>query len=144
MEKRTLQASLHKNTCLEFMQAYQDHDLNKMVQCCDPNGEVFFLPLGEQGGKGKIGELGKAIWASIMECFPDVDNSVDSITNVDGQITFNVHIFGTQAKDFADIPNQGQHFNCSHIFVFEVNSLNKISKIHVNWNLEEFRQQLVA
>lgn len=144
MEKSTLTAKTQKNICLEFMQAYQDHNLEAMLQCCDPKGEVFFLPLGEQGGKGTIGELGKAIWASIIECFPDVDNAIDRITNDAGQIIFKVDIWGTQVKDFADIPNQGQHFNCGHTFVFEVNEANKIHKVHIDWNLKEFRRQLAA
>ena len=50
-----------KNACVEFMFAYQQKNIDKMMSLCDPEGTVYFTPLGDSG-KGKIGELGKAIW----------------------------------------------------------------------------------
>lgn len=66
-----------KNACVSFMFSYQQRDVDKMLSFCDPQGEVYFKSLG-QAGKGKIMELGKAIWTSLIDCFPDIDNTVDA------------------------------------------------------------------
>ena len=64
-----------KNACVEFMFAYQQKNVEKMLSFCNPDGIVEFMPMGK-GGKGKIGELGKAIWSGLIECFPDIDRYV--------------------------------------------------------------------
>lgn len=38
-----------KNACVSFMFAYQHRNVNKMLSFCDPDGEVFFKPLGDAG-----------------------------------------------------------------------------------------------
>jgi len=51
-------------------------------------------------------------------------------------------ICGTQAKDFADIPNKGLRFESDHIFIFHLNDENKIDNIKVSWNHADFKKQL--
>jgi hypothetical protein len=131
-----------KNKCVEFMFAYQQKNLEKMLSFCDPNGTVEFLPLGE-GGKGKIGELGKAIWSGLIECFPDIDNTLDAaVADDENTVRCQVVIRGTQAKDFADIKSKGKHFDSDHIFIFHLNNDNKIDHISIQWNHEDFKRQL--
>src|SRR5215510_2261881 len=71
------QALSIKNACVEFMFAYQQKNIDKMMSLCEADGIVHFLPLGDSG-KGKIGELGKAIWSTVIDCFPDIDNTLDA------------------------------------------------------------------
>jgi hypothetical protein len=131
-----------KNKCVEFMFAYQQKNLEKMLSFCDPEGIVEFLPLGE-AGKGKIGELGKAIWGGLLVCFPDIDNTLDAAVAEDEHtVRCQVVIRGTQAQDFADIKNHGKHFDSDHIFIFHLNDHNKIDYISVEWNHEDFKKQL--
>ena len=131
-----------KNKCVEFMFAYQQKNLEKMLSFCDLDGTVEFLPLGE-GGKGKIGELGKAIWAGLIECFPDIDNTLDAaVADDENTVRCQVVIRGTQAKDFADIKSKGKHFDSDHIFIFHLNGDNKIDHISIQWNHEDFKRQL--
>lgn len=47
-----------KNKAVEFMFAYQQKDLGKMLSFCNPEGTVEFLPLGA-AGKGKIRSTGR-------------------------------------------------------------------------------------
>ena len=131
-----------KNACVSFMFAYQQRNINKMLGFCDPGGEVFFKPMGDSG-KGKIGELGKAIWTSLIDCFPDIDNTVDAAIAEDGDsVRCQVVIRGTQAKDFAGIKSQGQHFDSDHIFIFHLNPQNKIDSIRISWDHADFQKQL--
>lgn len=131
-----------KNACVEFMFAYQQKNVDKMLSFCDPDGEINFEPLGD-GGKGTIGELGKGIWTALIDCFPDIDNTVDaSIAEDEGSVRCQVVIRGTQAKDFADIPNKGLHFDSDHIFIFHLNPSGKIDSIKINWDHNDFKKQL--
>ena len=140
----TLASDLMKSPCIDFMFAYSEHDMDKMMSLSDPNGEVWFKPLGE-AGRGTIGELGKGIWSSLMDCFPDIENTVHAaIGEEDGTIRCQVLIEGTQAKDFADIPNKGQRFGSDHIFIFRLNEENLIDQVHIEWNHADFKKQLGA
>src|SRR5690349_17581499 len=103
-----------KNACVDFMFAYQQKNIDKMMSLCDPNGSVHFVSMGETG-KGKIGELGKAIWSGLIDCFPDIDNTLDAaVAEDENTVRCQVVIRGTQAKDFADVPNKGLHFDSDH------------------------------
>lgn len=132
-----------KGPCIEFMFAYSDHDMNKMMSLCDEEGEVHFLSLGE-AGKGTIGELGKGIWSSLIECFPDIENTVHAATAGGDDIRCQVLISGTQAKDFADIPNKSMRFESNHVFVFHLNEEDKIDRIHIEWDHADLKRQLGA
>ena len=131
-----------KNACVEFMFAYQQKNVARMLSFCDPDGEIFFTPLGE-AGKGKIHELGKQLWSALIESFPDIDNTVEAAIAEDGEsIRCQVVIRGTQAKDFAGIINKGKHFDSDHIFIFHLNLENKIDNIRISWDHEDFQRQL--
>ncbi|MEX2565562.1 MAG: nuclear transport factor 2 family protein, partial [Cyclobacteriaceae bacterium] len=73
--KENIDALSRKGTCIEFFSAYQDMEIDRMINLCDPEGKVHFEPLGE-AGKGKIGEFGKNLWLALMDAFPDLDNTV--------------------------------------------------------------------
>ena len=131
-----------KNACVEFMFAYQQRNVDKMLSFCDPEGEVWFMPLGE-AGRGKIGELARAIWSSLIDSFPDIDNTVDAtIAGDEESVRCQVVISGTQAKDFAGIVNNGKRFDSDHIFIFHLDEKNRIDRLHISWDHEDFQRQL--
>lgn len=124
------------------MFAYQQKSVERMLALCDPEGTVNFVPLGKQG-KGTIGELGKGIWTALIDCFPDIDNTLDAaVAEEDQTVRCQVVIRGTQAKDFAGIPNKGKQFDSDHIFIFHLNEAGKINHIRVEWNHADFQRQL--
>ncbi len=144
-QSETIDALSKKGTCIEFFSAYQDFDIDRMLSLCNPQGEVFFEPLGD-GGKGKIYETGKAIWSAVMDSFPDVDNTVksqryDETTN---SVTCNVVIFGKQEKEFAGLPSKGLRFDSEHIFIFRFDDQSKIDKININWDHDRFVKLLTG
>jgi len=131
-----------KNACVSFMFAYQHRDIGKMLSFCDSRGSIFFKPLGTQG-KGSIMELGQALWSSLIDAFPDLDNTVDAAIAEDGDsVRCQVVIRGTQAKDFAGITSKGKQFESDHIFIFHLNDEGRIDDIVVDWNHEDFCRQL--
>ena len=133
-----------KNACVEFMFAYQQRNVGKMLSFCDPDGFVHFESLGEPGN-GKIYELGKGIWTALIDSFPDIDNTLDAaVAEDENTVRCQLVIRGTQAKDFADIPNKGLRFESDHIFIFRLNQKNKIEDIRISWNHADLRRQLGA
>lgn len=126
------------------MFAYQQKDVDKMMSFCDPDGVVEFKPLGAVG-TGKIGELGRGIWESLVDCFPNIDNTLDAAVADDYRtVRCQVVIRGTQKKDFAGINSAGKSFDSDHIFIFHINDENRIDHISVEWNHEDFVRQLTA
>ncbi|MCD8540384.1 MAG: nuclear transport factor 2 family protein [Leadbetterella sp.] len=132
-----------KGTCIEFFSAYQEHDYQRMVNLCTSGATVDFIPLGDNG-KGRVAELGKNLWALLMECFPDIDNTIDTFSTEGDEVTCKVCIFGTQAKDFAGIPSKGLKFESDHIFIFRFDETDKITGISINWDHASFSRQLGA
>jgi predicted ester cyclase len=144
-QRHNLDALSKKGTCIEFFSAYQDLDIERMLNLCAEEGTVFFEPLGE-AGKGRIAEKGRLLWTSLMECFPDLDNTVrhqelDEQSNI---VRCYVSIFGTQTKDFAGIPSAGLRFESDHIFIFRFNDQSKIEEIGISWDHEAFVRQLTG
>lgn len=134
-----------KGTCIEFFSAYQDLDIDRMISLCSPDGTVAFEPLGD-AGKGKLHETGRAIWLSVIDSFPDLDNTVKSQTfnPEDNSVTCVVSIFGTQEKDFAGMPSKGLRFDSDHIFIFRFDDKGKINSLIVRWDFERFVNQLTG
>lgn len=130
-----------KNICVEFMSAYQDQQVDQMISLCGPESTVWFKPLGDQG-KGKIHEFGRSLWTALIESFPDIDNTVHSISSENGMIRCIVSIRGTQEKDFAGIANKGSSFDSEHIFIFQLDDLHKIRHLDIDWDHADFVKQL--
>lgn len=143
--KESLDSLSRKGTCIEFFSAYQDLDLERMLSLCHPLGVVEFVPLGD-GYRGRIAELGKTLWGGLMECFPNLDNTVihQFYNETENTVTCTVNIFGTQKSDFAGIPSKGRDFESEHIFIFRFDSPGQISHIRIDWDHNSFVQQLSA
>lgn len=131
-----------KNACVEFMFAYQQRNVDRMLSFCNPDGDVHFVSLGE-AGRGKIGELGKGIWSGLIDAFPDITNTLDAaIADAENSVRCQVLISGTQARDFAGIVNKGKHFDSDHIFIFHLSSDNVIQSIQIEWDHADLQKQL--
>lgn len=131
-----------KNACVEFMFAYQQRNVARMLSFCNPDGDVYFVSLGE-AGRGKIGELGKGIWSGLIDAFPDITNTLDAaIAEGENSVRCQVLISGTQAKDFAGIVNRGKHFDSDHIFIFHLGADNLIESIQIEWDHADLQRQL--
>ncbi len=131
-----------KNRSVNFMKAYQEQDVKKMLENCSENGTVSFLPLGE-GGKGKIQEKGKAIWSALIDSFPTIDNTINSVVTENGKVKCDVTIRGKQEKDFSGLPSREKSFEEDHIFIFKIDDDGFIDDISIEWNHENLVSQLV-
>jgi hypothetical protein len=141
--KETQDISFKKGISLEFFSAYQDMELERMMGLCDTEGTVSFVPLGNDY-KGKIHEIGKGVWAALLDSFPDLDNTVIDQEYEESQnaVICKVEIFGTQEKDFAGLPTKGKSFRSEHIFIFKFTEEDKIIDIQIDWDHESFVKQL--
>lgn len=131
-----------KSKCVEFLFAYQQRNIDRMLSCCSPAGTIYFTPLGE-AGKGKIHELGKGIWTALIDAFPDIDNTLDAaVAEDENTVRCQVVIRGTQASEFAGIQSKGKRFDSDHIFVFQLGEDQKINAITITWDHADFQRQL--
>jgi predicted ester cyclase len=143
ISKTSLTEQTRKGACLAFFSAYQDMDTARMIQLATPDATVHFQPMGNDG-KGSFWEFGKGVWQLLIDCFPDLDNTVDSLTTQDDTVVANVAIFGTQVQDFLGITNKGLRFNSDHVFVFRFNDDDRITHLDISWDHAEFSKQLGA
>src|SRR6266700_1186217 len=87
----------------EFFDRYRAHDVNGMADLCSINADFSYVPFEVWGkqrvlrGDGKVGTVGKAIWAGLINSFPNLTNTVHTATaNDDGDVVAEVSIGGTQ------------------------------------------------
>lgn len=130
-----------KGACLAFFEAYSDLDTARMINLATPDATVHFQPLGNDG-KGTFWEFGKTVWQLIMDCFPNVDNTVDTLTADGDTVTCRVSIYGTQTQEFMGLPSLGKTFNSDHIFVFQFDEADRIMHVDINWDHANFVRQL--
>ncbi|MEZ0608543.1 ester cyclase [Fibrella sp. WM1] len=142
-QQESVSALSRKGACLAFFTAYDDLDTARMIGLAAPDATVHFLPLGE-AGLGTFWTFGKAVWDSLIDCFPDISNTVDQLVAEGDTVTANVTISGTQAKEFLGIPSKGLRFGSDHVFVFTFNEADQIQSLTVNWDAASFARQLGA
>ena len=130
-----------QGACLAFFTAYDDLDTARMIGLAASDATVHFLPLGNDG-RGSFWEFGKTVWDLLINCFPDISNTVDKLTTDGNTVTANVTIGGTQAKEFMGIASKGCRFNSDHVFVFRFNEADQIQHLTINWDHASLVQQL--
>jgi steroid delta-isomerase-like uncharacterized protein len=132
-----------------FFDAYRAHDLERMVELCSDNADFHYIPFEVWGrqrvirGDGKVRTIGKVLWATLIDAFPDLTNEVTYITaDEGGNVAAEVVISGTQAKPYGTIANQGLHFDLPHVFLFRVGKNGLIEEVTGYWDNADFYRQL--
>ena len=74
-----------------------------MADLCSINARLSYVPFEVWGkqrvlrGDGKVGTIGKPLWTGLVTAFPDLTNTVHTVTaNDDGDVVAEVDIEGTQ------------------------------------------------
>lgn len=137
----TVSDRTRQGACLAFFTAYDDLDTARMIGLAAPDATVHFLPLGDDG-RGSFWEFGKVVWDLLIDCFPDITNTVDRLHTEGDMVTANVTIGGTQAKEFMGIAPKGLCFNSDHVFVFRFNEADQIQHLTIDWDHAGFVRQL--
>ena len=133
----------------EFFDRYREHDVDAMTELCSVNADFSYLPV-ELGGKqrvlrgdGKVGTIGKPLWTGLITSFPDLSNTVHTITgNDDGDVVAQVDVEGTQQLPWGLILPAGKHYSEPHLFIFHVGADLLIDSITGYWNDAGISQQL--
>jgi steroid delta-isomerase-like uncharacterized protein len=127
------------DTARSFFQAYNAHDVNRMLAACADDAELRYVPMEKQG---KAREVGKKIWSSLIDAFPDLTVRIESIFGDERNVAAEIVIGGTQQKDFMQIRNQGKHYDLPHAFLLQVDREGSISSITAYWDNASFFRQL--
>lgn len=133
----------------EFFDAYRSQDVEAMVDLCSDNCDFDYVPVEVAGkqrtvrGDGKVRGVGKALWVTLIDSFPDLTNNVNSIVgNDDGDVLVEVTIGGNQAKAFGAVGPAGRRYDLPHLFVFHVGGDALIDSIRAYWDSCDWYSQL--
>ena len=132
-----------------FFDAYRDQDVERMVELCADNADFHYVPFELWGrqrvirGDGKVRTIGKVIWTTLIDSFPDITNRIIYITSDDqGSVAAEVMISGTQAKPFGLVGCQGLHYDLPHVFLLRVGKDGLIEEITAYWDSADWYRQL--
>ena len=131
-------------TCLAFFSFLEDNNFERILAQCSPGAIIEFEPLGESF-KGTVSGIGRIVWSALIESFPDLRIELkDMDWDKEGRKTrCLVSLQGTQLYPFVDIKNTGHSLNITQYFNLYFDDNAKIDLIRVQWNHEEFINQLV-
>ena len=132
-----------------FFDAYRNQDVERMVELCTDNADFHYVPFEFWGrqrvirGDGKVRTIGKVIWTTLIDAFPDLTNRITSVTSDDqGNVAAEVLISGTQAKPFGMIASQGLHYDLPHVFLFRIGQEGLVEEITAYWDTADWQRQL--
>jgi ketosteroid isomerase-like protein len=133
----------------EFFDCYRAHEIEGMTDLCSINADFSYVPFeiwGKQRvlrGDGKVGTVGKTIWAGLINSFPDLSNTVHTLTaNDDGDVVVEADIEGTQRLPWGFAAPAGQHYCEPHLFIFHVGEDLLIDAITAYWDNAGISRQL--
>jgi hypothetical protein len=133
----------------EFFTRYRAHDVNAMTDLCAINAAFSYVPVelwGKQRvlrGDGTVGTIGKPLWTGLINSFPNLTNTVRTITaNDEGDVVVEADIAGTQQLAWGLIAPAGKDYSEPHLFVFHVGADLLIDSITAYWNDAGISQQL--
>jgi ketosteroid isomerase-like protein len=144
---RTAEAAAQVVT--EFFSRYRAHDVDGMTDLCAVNAGFSYVPFEMWGkqrvlrGDGKVNTVGKTMWAGLINSFPNLSNTVHTVTaNDEGDVVAEVDIEGTQQLAWGLVTPAGKHFREPHLFVFHVDADLLIDGIRAYWDNGSISQQL--
>ena len=136
-------------TVRAFFEAYRARDVERMMDQCADNADVRYVPFEVWGrqrvvyGEGKVCTVGKAIWTTLIDAFPDLTNALSRLrADDDGNVAAEVDIGGTQAKHFGTIACTGGHYQLPQLFLFHVTDGGLIDDIVAYCDNASWKQQL--
>ena len=87
----------------EFFDRYRAHDVEGMTDLCAISTDFSYVPVEVWGkqrvlrGDGTVGTVGKPLWAGLIASFPDLSNTVHTVTsNDEGDVVVQADIEATQ------------------------------------------------
>jgi len=133
----------------EFFDRYRAHDVEGMTDLCSINADFSYVPFeiwGKQRvlrGDGKVGTVGKTIWAGLINSFPDLSNTVHTLeANDDGDVVVEADIEGTQRLAWGFAAPAGRHYCEPHLFIFHLDEDLLIDSITGYWDNAGINRQL--
>jgi steroid delta-isomerase-like uncharacterized protein len=125
----------------QFFDTYNTRNVPDMVSLFAKAGVVEYVPLNLEG---PVEQIGPGSWGVLIDAFPDLHNEVKSITiDATGHKAYaDVFIGGQQVKDTFGITNQNKAYWLRHMFVFDVNDANKITRVVSYWDSVDWYTQL--
>jgi steroid delta-isomerase-like uncharacterized protein len=130
------------DTALRFMALYKQHDVTAMAALCGPDSLLDYVAMGDRG-RGKIQEIGVAMWKTFIDDFEDFHPEVVDVWEDTARKTAFVSTInrGVQKKPVAGVVSHGGVLAAPHIFIVALGGDGLIAKISAYWDyLTMYRQ----
>ncbi len=125
-----------------FLEAYSQHQVEKMLSLFSSEATFEYVPYGEQG-KGKIHEAAAGMWQGFIEAFPDFKIEIKSLMETtEGKVVAETVNGGTQAQDIFGIESKGLSQYTPHVFIFSFDEAGKIQHLKAYWDNNTIYAQL--
>ncbi len=125
----------------EFFDRYNRQDVPAMIELFEPEATIEYVPFALSG---PVEEIGPGSWGVLIDSFPDLHNTVNSVhAAADGRTVFvDVNIGGTQTKEAFGVASKGNAYDVRHFFVFALNSEGSIEHVTSFWDNADWYRQL--
>lgn len=129
-------------TVQKFFAAYTAHKPEQMLALCQPTATFRYVPLGADG-EGSLREKAAPLWQSYFDGFLDFRAAVVKIVETkEGSVVCETLMSGTQTADVANIKNKNRRLEVPHLFIFNFDDGDLISKITAFWDNDTIYRQL--
>lgn len=129
-------------TARAFFEAYDAHDVERMLSLCAEEATYDYVPYGE-AGRGKVHESAAGVWGGFIDAFPDFSVRIERVMETtDGSVVVEDVQGGTQAKEIMGIENKGRSEYANHAFILDFDGAGKISHIRCYWDNDTIYAQL--
>jgi ketosteroid isomerase-like protein len=119
------------DTTKQFLDRYRQHDVEGMLTLFAPSGTIDYYPAELTGAAT---EAGREIWSSRRFSRP-VERDHRSLPECRrAEVTSEVKINGTQAKDGFGIANKGRRYELPHLFILHGDDLDRIIAMKAYWD----------
>ena len=125
----------------DFMNAYDAHDIGRMLSLCSADADFYYVPYGEHG-KGSVAKDAKELWQTFTSVMPDFFVEIHSLMEtIGGKVVVETVQGGTLQKDIMGIKANGRLQKAPHIFILSFEK-DKISHIKCYWDNDTIYAQL--
>jgi steroid delta-isomerase-like uncharacterized protein len=127
-------------TAQAFLDALADGDVDAAVALGRPDLSVVVHP---QGVRGTGRELLRTVLHDLSAAFPDLLITVNRLIVTGDVVTALVKLEGTQAADYAGVPNQEKHIDLDEAWRFVVAD-GEISAVTAYWCQQQLYRRLAV
>lgn len=115
-----------------FLAAYSDHDIDRMMDMCAENLRFRYVPQGAEGTGGR--DTARRAWSMFVDAIPDFHVEVDRILAAGDFAVAETRQGGELAKDIPPMKANGRSTHPPHVYILRFDQDGKIAEVTCYWD----------